>query len=54
PCPNIFAGEENMHGRYEYTVLESMYKAVDVMIKMAELNAERAVKSTTATEDSDD
>ena len=54
PCPNIFAGEENMHGRYEYTVLESMYKAVDVMIKMAELNAERAVESTTATEDSDD
>ena len=42
PCPNIFAGEENMHGRYEYTVLESMYKAVDVMIKIAELNAERA------------
>lgn len=41
PCPNIFAGEENMHGRYEYTVLESMYKAVDVMIKMAQLNAER-------------
>lgn len=42
PCPNIFAGEENMHGRYEYTVLESMYQTVDVMIKMAELNAERA------------
>lgn len=42
PCPNIFAGEENMHGRYEYTVLESMWKAVDLMIKMAELNAERA------------
>lgn len=52
PCPNIFAGEENMHGRYEYTVLESMYKAVDVMIKMAELNAERADKSTTASKDS--
>ncbi|UTH90922.1 peptidase T [Lactobacillus acidophilus] len=45
PCPNIFAGEENMHGRYEYTVLESMDKAVDVMIKMAELNAERARKA---------
>lgn len=44
PTPNLFAGEENMHGRYEYTVLESMYKAVDVMIKMAELNAERAKK----------
>ncbi|MBT8928151.1 peptidase T [Lactobacillus delbrueckii subsp. bulgaricus] len=41
PCPNIFAGEENMHGRYKYTVLESMWKAVDVMIKMAELQAER-------------
>ncbi|WEV40712.1 peptidase T [Lactobacillus sp. ESL0681] len=39
PCPNLFAGEENMHGRYEYTVLESMYKAVDVMVTMAELNA---------------
>ena len=41
PCPNLFAGEEDMHGRYEYTVLESMWKAVDVMIKMAELQAER-------------
>lgn len=41
PCPNLFAGEENMHGRYEYTVLESMWKAVDVMIKMAELQAAR-------------
>lgn len=41
PCPNLFAGEENMHGRYEYTVLESMWKAVDVMIKMAELQAKR-------------
>ncbi|MBW9308920.1 peptidase T [Lactobacillus delbrueckii] len=41
PCPNLFAGEENMHGRYEYTVLKSMWKAVDVMIKMAELQADR-------------
>lgn len=39
PCPNLFSGQENMHGRYEYTVLESMYKAVDIMIKMAQLNA---------------
>ena len=44
PCPNLFAGEENMHGRFEYTVLESMWKAVDVLIKMSELNAERAKK----------
>lgn len=39
PCPNLFSGQENMHGRYEYTVLESMYKAVDVMIRMVEMNA---------------
>lgn len=39
PCPNLFSGQENMHGRYEYTVLESMYKAVDVMVAMTEMNA---------------
>ena len=39
PCPNLFSGQENMHGRFEYTVLESMYQAVDVMVKMAEMNA---------------
>ncbi|AWM73732.1 peptidase T [Lactobacillus apis] len=39
PCPNLFSGQENMHGRYEYTVLESMYKTVDVMIRMVEMNA---------------
>ncbi len=41
PCPNLFSGQENMHGRYEYTVLESMYKAVDVLVRIAELNAEK-------------
>ncbi|BDR60527.1 peptidase T [Lactobacillus xylocopicola] len=40
PCPNLFAGEENMHGRFEYTVLESMYQAVDVMVNMVKMNAE--------------
>lgn len=39
PCPNLFSGQENMHGRYEYTVLESMYKAVDVLVRIAQLNA---------------
>ncbi|MDO4912268.1 MAG: peptidase T [Lactobacillus sp.] len=42
PCPNIFAGEENMHGRFEYTVLESMYLACDVIIEMIKLNAQSA------------
>lgn len=44
PCPNLFAGEENMHGRYEYTVLESMWKAVDVLRKINQLNVERNKK----------
>lgn len=39
PTPNIFAGGENMHGRFEYVALESMEKATDVIVKIAELNA---------------
>ena len=31
PCPNIFAGGHNFHGRFEYIPLESMEKAVEVM-----------------------
>lgn len=41
PTPNLFAGEENMHGRFEYTVLESMWKAVDVLRQINKLNVER-------------
>lgn len=32
PTPNIFAGGENMHGRYEYVSLQTMEKAVDVIL----------------------
>lgn len=39
PTPNIFAGGENMHGRFEFVSLQSMEKATDVIIKIAELNA---------------
>lgn len=39
PCPNIFAGGHNFHGKYEYVPVESMQKAVEVIIKIAELNA---------------
>ncbi len=39
PTPNIFAGGENMHGRFEFVALESMEKATDVIVKIAELNA---------------
>jgi len=39
PTPNIFAGGENMHGRYEFVAVESMEKATDVIVKIIELNA---------------
>ena len=39
PCPNIFAGGHNFHGRYEYVPVESMQKAVEVIVKIAEKTA---------------
>ena len=39
PCPNIFAGGHNFHGRYEYIPVESMQKAVEVICKIAEITA---------------
>ncbi|WP_396212675.1 peptidase T [Flavobacterium sp.] len=39
PCPNIFAGGHNFHGKYEYVPVESMQKAIDVIIRIAELTA---------------
>ncbi|MCL4130351.1 UNVERIFIED_CONTAM: hypothetical protein GTU68_066578 [Idotea baltica] len=41
PCPNIFAGGHNFHGRYEYVPVESMQKAVEVIVKVAEITASR-------------
>lgn len=42
PCPNIFAGGHNFHGRYEYVPVESMIKATEVICKIAELTAKKA------------
>ena len=39
PCPNIFAGGHNFHGKYEYVPVESMQKAVEVIVKISELTA---------------
>lgn len=36
PCPNIFAGGHNFHGRYEYVPVESILKATEVIIGIAE------------------
>ena len=41
PCPNIFAGGHNFHGRYEYIPLESMLSAIKVICKIAELTQKR-------------
>lgn len=37
PCPNIFAGGHNFHGRYEYIPLESMEKATEVILNIVKL-----------------
>lgn len=41
PCPNIFAGGHNFHGKYEYVPVESMVKATEVIVKIAELTASK-------------
>lgn len=38
PTPNLFAGGENMHGRYEYVSTKVMNQAVDTILKIIELN----------------
>jgi tripeptide aminopeptidase len=40
PTPNLFAGGENMHGRYEYVSTTVMQQAADTVVKIATLNAE--------------
>lgn len=41
PTPNLFAGGENMHGRFEYVSEQTMEKAVDVIIEIVKLFAEK-------------
>ena len=40
PCPNIFAGGHNFHGRYEYLPVQSMMKAADVIVRIITLFAQ--------------
>ncbi len=40
PCPNIFAGGVNFHGPYEFVSIQSMQKAMEVIIRICELTAE--------------
>ena len=41
PCPNIFAGGLNFHGRYEFAPIQNMEKAMKVIVKIAELVASK-------------
>jgi tripeptide aminopeptidase len=43
PCPNIFAGGHNFHGKHEYVVLESMQKATEVIINIIKIYTDKAV-----------
>jgi tripeptide aminopeptidase len=41
PCPNIFAGGINFHGRYEFLPIPSMEKAMNTIINIIELTANK-------------
>ena len=42
PCPNIFAGGHNFHGKMEYVPLESIVKATEVILKIVEIYTRRS------------
>jgi len=41
PCPNIFAGGHNFHGKYEYLPVKSMISAIKVICKVCEITASK-------------
>ncbi|HRG12157.1 peptidase T [Macellibacteroides fermentans] len=42
PCPNIFAGGLNFHGRYEFLPVKSLEKSMETIIKITELTAQKS------------
>lgn len=44
PCPNIFAGGLNFHGRYEFVPIQSMEKAADTIVEICKIVAEEPEK----------
>ena len=44
PCPNIFAGGHNFHGKYEYLPVSSMFSAIKVICKVCEITASEKQK----------
>ena len=41
PCPNLFTGGYNFHGRYEYIPLEDMNKALEVVLNLVDIYKDR-------------
>jgi len=41
PCPNVFAGGVNFHGRFEYVPIQTMEKACRVVVNIARITADR-------------
>ncbi|MDD4820677.1 MAG: peptidase T, partial [Flavobacteriales bacterium] len=42
PCPNIFTGGHNFHGRYEFAVVETMEKATQTIVEIVRLSKQYA------------
>ena len=42
PCPNITAGYENAHGRFEYVSIQAMEKNVEILIRLLKIFVENA------------
>ena len=45
PCPNIFTGGHNFHGRYEFITAESMQKATEVIVNISMITARKAKRN---------
>ena len=44
PCPNLFTGGHNFHGRFEYAVVDTMEKAVRTIVEIVRLSGEKTGK----------
>jgi tripeptide aminopeptidase len=42
PCPNIFTGGHNFHGRYEFLPIRSLHKSMETIVKIIELLARKS------------
>jgi tripeptide aminopeptidase len=53
PCPNLFTGGHNYHGRFEYIPTQSMEKAVEVILEIIALYSAKEPLTTEGTKDTE-